>query len=261
MILSGLAAAAALGLATAEVGDGWDLSVDPAHDRIGAGVAFEGGVHLTVQCERGSLDVDLGGMSATAGSSFDLETTRSDGVARVSWWRQHPDAPVLTTSNVRQARFFRAGGRMVFSSPTGDARPGRLEMPLPTDSTNLDRVLTACRLPLVDPRDALVDVGDLLLERPRLDIRGNVSRGGDLSRVKAIMVQLSCIVRDGALAECQSDFEVPSMPREVAAAARLGRATAEGANGHVLKLSDPAAAEGRVVNISVTGLQIVRQPF
>jgi len=245
MILSGLVAAAAFGWAAAQADDGWDVVADPARDRVAAGVQFGGGVSFAVQCQAGQLTVALGGMPTTDASIRHFDATRGGGASRLTWWNTHPGSPVLTSTDVRAVRFLRAGGNVTFASAAGEARPSRMQIELPTNPAGLDQVLTACGSPLVDPRDALTDVGDLLLEGPRVEIFG------DLSRYPAIRVEISCVVRGGKMADCQSDHETPSAPQ-------VGRETARHANGYPLKLSDPAAAEGRIVEVVVTGSRIRR---
>jgi hypothetical protein len=247
MILSGLAAVAALGLAGVQADDGWDVMSDPTRHLVAAGVQFDGGVSLAVQCEAGQLMLVLGGVPEADDAIRRFDAVRADGASQATYWTLPSGSQVLTSRDVRTIRFIRTGGRLTLASGPGEPRPTRVEMNLPTNPAGLDQVLGACGRPLSDPRDALEALGDLMLESPRLEIFG------DLSRVRNVRVEISCVVKAGKLADCQSDNETPTAPE-------IGRETARHANGYRMKLSDPVAAEGRVLDVVVTGSRIVRMP-
>jgi len=245
MLELGLVATAAFGLTAAQADDGWDVAADPARNLVAAGAQFGGGVSFAVQCQAGQLTVALGGMPAADTAIRRFDVTRGDGASRLTWWSTHSGSPILTSTDVRAVRFLRAGGPVTFTSAAGEARPSRMQVELPTNPAGLDQVLTACGQPLEDPRDALVDVGDLLLEGPRLEIHG------DISGHAQVRVEVSCIIRDSKLADCQSDHETPAAPT-------VGRETARHANGYRVKVSDPVAAEGRIVEVVITSARVRR---
>ena len=120
-----------------------------------------------------------------------------------------------------------------------------MQLDLPPQSANLDRVLTDCAYPLVDPRDELADASDLIIAQPMIEMP-TFSR-----RYTVVRVEVSCVVSNGRLTACQSDHETPPAPE-------VGRATARRANGTRVSLREPVAAEGRLLDIVVTGDRIYR---
>jgi hypothetical protein len=233
----------ALGLANpaaAQAQDGWDMAVDPSRHLIAAGVQFDAGVGLTVQCEAGRLTLVLGGMPTTDDAIRGFVTTRGDGVSETTYWTTRSGSPLLTSDGARTVRFLRKGGSLTFASAPGEPRPSRMQIDLPTDPEGIDQVLTACGYPTEDPRDGIALVDEYLIRPPAVPMPESAFRKHGL-----FQVTISCLIADSRLSECRSDHEAPADPV-------IGAEVARSADGKPVRLTDAAAAEGRLLEIVVT---------
>lgn len=221
--------------------DDWDVATDPTQDLVIAGVEYASGAILAVECRAGALNAWISGLPTNAVTGGRFTRSLADGRSVDSYWTLSTSGTQLTSASAaRDARSFKSGGVLALVSTEHKGAPLSLRLDLPAQSAGVDRVLTACGRPLSDPRDALPDVSPLLSEWPRIPIAESASRHAH------IRVEISCIVSAGRLTACQSDNETPKD-------ARVGAATARRANGHRLRLTDAAAAEGRLFELVVTG--------
>lgn len=245
-----LIAAVVLGFAgpvTAQTTDDWDVSTDPGRGLTVASVEYSSGAILRVQCHAGQLDVGISGLRASPSDSRPYSRTLPDGGLIQSYWTgSSSTGTLLSAQPIRDARSFKAGGALKLAWGTDAHPPLSIDLDLPSQSTGIDQVLTACGRPLVDPRDRRMAVNDLMLEGPKLEISDKAARYGD------IQVEISCVVTAGRLAECQSDHESPTAPE-------VGEDTARLADGYQLRLRDSVAAEGRLLDIVITGNRIRRR--
>ena len=240
-IVIGLFGMATASVAVAQDTDDWDFLVDPERkDLTVAGVQFEGGASLSVQCQGGMLSLFVGGIPMSGRNFRAFSIMGDDGLSRLSHFTRVEHTNLLHANDARAVRFLRTRERITIASSAGELQPMRMQLDLPALSANLDRVLTACGYPLVDSRDDLADVSDLIINPPIIEMP-TFSR-----RYTVVRVEVSCVVSNGRLTACQSDHETPSAPE-------VGRATAQEANGTRVSLSDPAAAEGRLFDVVVTG--------
>ena len=223
----------------------WDYAEDAGQKLAVASVTYSGGVSLIVQCLDGELKVGIDGLPTSASSTVRLERHRADGRIEDTYWRP-AGATLITSDSWRYGRWFRAGGPLSLTGDPEGAPPVRLEVTLPSRSDNVDRVLTACGGPLESPFDEALDVGGLLTEGPRIEMPPSALRRHDL-----ITVYVDCYIANGRLASCRSDRQRP-------VDARAGAAVAREANGTRIGLSDVAAAEGRAVEVVITGNRIRR---
>lgn len=223
----------------------WDLSTAPAQELTLASLEFEGGALAAVQCQAGELNLILGGVPSSGAKTRSVLVTRADGQSRRMDLHAIEGSDLLRSSSARDVRFVGVGGDTTVASTEDEPRAFRMALDLPRHSANVNNVLTACGRALEDDRDALPDAEDLLTRLPSLEI-------ASLPRFHPrIQLEISCIVSQGALTACRSDHESPSEPD-------VGARTARTANGVRLSLSDPAAAEGRVLDVVLTGTQIRR---
>lgn len=247
------AVAAALGLAlatpgAAQEGDDWDFARDEARDLTSASVEYASGAGLFVQCHAGTLIVALAGTPLSSGEPRSAVVERQ-GEEPVDYpWTATPDGRMATASWRRLARLLYRGGPVVLSSTADDDHAFQVAFDLPVHGPALAQVLSACGTPLTDDRDLLASAEQYLEEipivwRPNRDLPG---------RHDNQTVEISCIVRQARLTACRSDLEVPANPQ-------AGEAVAEAAEGVAVQLSDPAAAEGGVVDIIITGTRYRRK--
>ena len=225
-------------------GSDWDYAEDAARNLAVASVDYSGGVSLIVQCLDSDFTVAIGGMPRFASSIVRLERQRGDGRVEDTYWR--PSGQSLTSDSWRYARSLRAGGELVLTGDPEGGPPLQINLPLPSRSNNLDRVLTSCGSPLESTFDGALDVGRLMTEGPSIEMPPAAMRRHDL-----ISVYVECLIAAGRLSSCRSDRQSPVDPA-------AGAAVAREANGTRVGLSDVAAADGRVVEIVITGSRIRR---
>lgn len=235
-------AIAALGTAAhAQEGDDWYVLSDAAKKTTSAGVAYSSNVVLRVQCVAGELDVGIAGLHTRPQVGNRYERALANGQTAPSFWIVSDDGTTLLARDAaRVARSFKAGGSLTLSAPSDSANPLQVRLELPTQSAGIDRVLTDCGRALSDPRDSLLSAMDQVIELPRLQPSSTANR------YRQIDIELSCLIAAGRLEECQSDHQNP-------VDAQVGLDTARRANGTAIQLRDPAAAEGRVLTVTLTG--------
>lgn len=221
--------------------DDWGFLADPARNVAVAFVDYSSGVSLTVDCMNGVLITGIRGLSAVAPSSLLFDRQRNNGQVEVSLWRATPAGDGLINTSARDARSFREGGSLALAANPQTDPPTRIQLDLPSESANLDRVLTACGLALVNPIDDAPSVGDLLARIPLIEVPEAVTRRHD-----QIQIDIDCLIADTRLTACQSERQVPADPA-------AGAITARAANGTRVRVTDAAAAEGRRVTVVVTG--------
>lgn len=230
--------------------DDWDILADPERDLIVAGVQYAGGVSINVQCHAGWLNLIINGIPTSSEPFRVFSLTREDGLSRKVHFTPAPDGVHWKSEDARAVRFLKTSGKVSITSVAGDTNPVRLEVDLPTQSANLDRVLTGCGYPLTDPRDQIPDATAFLLAPPRPDMPASAMDSFP-RHASAVRVEISCIISQRRLSACQSDHETPSAPD-------VGTATARRANGTRVSLSDAAAAEGTNLDVVVTGSRVRR---
>lgn len=246
-VLAGAAIARTSNVQTAAVpaSDDWDLQRDEATGLIAASIEYASGVGLRVQCQSGVLSLGLGGLPKATSRLRRFDATRGDGVTRSMVWRSVAEGQVLVSNAVRDARFLKTGGVLTLASTAGEADPVRVQLDLPSQSTGIDAVLEACGRPLTDLRDGLASADSLLTAAPTVVMAAPRTR-------EPVKLELSCLVANSRLSACQVDHETPANSGAAAP-------TAQRANGALLQLSDPRAAEGRVIDIAVTSEHFPRR--
>lgn len=214
LLLAALLVAA--GPAAAQEGDGW--TVTEANGALIASTSYESGQSFVVRCRDRRLDVMMTGVPAESrAGTRRLEWGSEGGDRQRQTWINLPDRPLVFAGRpVHVARILRKGApvsvRLLPTSEMPQAR--RYDLPLPSDGSGVDQVLTACKARLDDPRDDLVEV-DPPSEQPGAssDIwekmatpnypNGAVSAGGG-------EVLFSCVVGEaGRLRDCRVEQETP----------------------------------------------------
>lgn len=206
--------------ALAQDEDDWEFQHEASLNQTVAAVRYDAGVAIVVQCRDNALSLALIGMPAGVGG-LEVQARRADGRNDIQTWAPGP-APgiLLSTVPARDIRFMRGGGLYSIRTADGAPRALRTNFDLPTQSANLDRVLTACGWPLTDDRDQLARAGRNVSfgdpnARPRERPRGRGARPGrpDAPPPSAPATpvlppaerQFSCVLRDLKLTGCRYD--------------------------------------------------------
>lgn len=259
--------------AVAQDVDDWEHQEDPAQGVSLAAVRYDGGAAIVVQCRAGALTVVMAGLPALDGDLI-LEASRVDGRTDVQTWSPG-GGPGAFRSDVpaRDARFMRGGGAYSVRTVDGASEALRTQFDLPTQSTNLDRVLAACGWTLTDERDLLRRAGSAVsftdpdapqartLVPRRAPSRSVTGRGRRpppppprAPRILPAEQQISCIVRSLRLTDCRPDHAAPESARPPGApdpAEDVRRL-----EGSQVWSTDAAAVEGTV--LYVHGPRLVR---
>ena len=207
-------------VAVAQDEDDWEFQHEASLNQTVAAVRYDAGVAIVVQCRDNALSAALVGMPAGVGG-FEVQARRADGRTDTQTWAPGPQPGVfLSTVPARDIRFMRGGGLYSVRTPDGAPRALRTNFDLPTQSANLDRVLTACGWPLMEERDQLVRAGREVSfgdpnARPRERPRGRGARPGRPDAppppapappvLPPAERQFSCVLRDLKLTGCRYD--------------------------------------------------------
>lgn len=248
--------AACVGLcATAAVAqdDDWEFQEDAAQKIAVAAVRYDAGQMIVVQCRDGGLTAVLTGLPEAA-EGLQLNATRADGRAdRQTFLPAGAPGAYRSSLPGRDVRFMRGGGAYAVRTAEGASTAFRGEFDLPTQSANLDRVLTACGWAVSDDRDQIARApADLSFRDPDARPPRMPTRRGATSRAQRREIvlpppppvpaeqQASCIIRDMTATDCRRVHSAAASSPELAQAL-------ERLNGQPVYAADPAAAEGRVV--------------
>ncbi|MBP8062755.1 MAG: hypothetical protein KAY29_02695 [Brevundimonas sp.] len=260
-------------LALAQDEDDWEFQHEASLNQTVAAVRYDAGVAIVVQCRDNALSAALVGMPAGVGG-IEVQARRADGRTDLQTWVPGPQPGImLSTVPARDIRFMRGGGLYSVRTVDGAPRALRTNFDLPTQSANLDRVLSACGWPLSDDRDQLtradkdVSFGDPNA-RPRERPRGRGARPGrpdappPTAPTPPVLPpaerQFSCVLRDLKLTGCRYDH--PSAAAALPAGARFLRQL----EGREMYAPDGAITEGEVFYWGTAGrdgpyIQVTRE--
>lgn len=234
--------------ASGQITGDWDFVADPARNLTVASVDYSSGASLTVSCMAGALTTGIRVLASVPSSSvLRFDRQRNGGEVETSWWRGTPAGDALISLTARDARSLREGGSLTLvANPQPDPQL-RIQLDLPSEHENLDRVLSECGIALVNPIDDALDASDLLVRVPRVEMPERAWRGH-----QTLQVEIDCLIANARLTACQSEHQTPADP---AAGARVART----ANGTRVRVTDAAAAEGRRLTLVVTGTYDVQE--
>lgn len=235
--------------ALAQSDDDWDLATDSSQQLTIASVEYADGISVITQCRAGDLQTAILSLPPAAPGTgwYDLRLATGQE-ARTNWTRQADGTTLLANANARLVRYMKGGGRLTISSDARTNPPFRLQLDLPPGSNGLDAVLHACGYPATDERDLLLSVDELLTGFPRPIVPDRVI---ERRAAPTFQVSISCIVSGGRYSACRSEHQLPSHPED-------GQIVANEVNGVRVQATDMAAAEGRVLDLVVTGSRIRR---
>jgi len=215
----GLVMLAATALAfgsSAAAQDGWDVETDAERGIVVASVIYDGGVGIAVQCRNYQLDLAVLGLPIAVETEISesghrvLDTgTSAEGLIKSSW-KAEPGSPVATSAySARFARSLKGAEAYVVRIPAQGDRPARrMAIPLPSDSSGIDQVLTACDRRTEDPRDALPMVDWRLMPGWKIEGLDGVRPQG-LGAGRNIMEYSCVLTAEAHLRDCQIEFERP----------------------------------------------------
>lgn len=189
----------------------WDLVVDPVQQTTLATLDF-GDNLIALRCRGGALDMLITGTPATSASSRTVRVTAGAIAGERQVWLTQPNQPFLTPPEPnRLARQLKAGGQLdlrLEAAPDVSEPARRYRLPVPASAASVDRVLTACGQPLVDPRDLLARIeGEPVWTTPPTAAfpPGARARGATEGTVR-----LNCVVAPAnRLSDCRVESEQP----------------------------------------------------
>jgi hypothetical protein len=266
VLSAGLALAAGLGMASTAVAqdDDWEFQQDTARNITVAAARYDAGQMIVAQCREGALTLVVAGLRGEA-DKVEVQAARADGRHDIQEWRSAGAQGAFRSAvPARDLRFLRGGGTYTVQTAEGAEPAFAATFDLPTESANLDRVLTACGWALTDERDLLARGGSAVsftdpaaehrFSQPRpsrsVQSRNRVPPPPPPPTPGPAEQQISCIVRDLKTADCRADHPP-------AAGGRVDEAVLRRFEGRQLYAADAAAAEGKVVYISRSGVTVV----
>jgi len=196
--------------------DGWDIETDAERGITVASVIYDGGVGIAVQCRNYQLDLAVIGLPApveaelSEGGHRILDTGTSAEALITSSWKAEVGSPVATSVySARFARSLKGAEAYVVRIPAHGDRPARrMAIPLPSDSSGIDQVLTACDRRTEDPRDALPMVDWRLVPGWKIEGLDGVRPQG-LGAGRNILEYSCVLTAEAHLRDCQIEFERP----------------------------------------------------
>lgn len=268
VFFAGLALAAGLSITSVAFAqdDDWEYQEDAARQIQVAAARYDAGQVIVVQCREGGLTVVLTGLPQSTGS-LHLLATRADGRAvEQTWEAAGSPGAWRSQSPGRDVRFLRGGGLYSVQTEAGVTPAFRGAFDLPTQSANLDRVLTGCGWAMADDRDLLAEAKVELEASAGRSSRGSARRGvrpggpprpGPASGAPQPTIpvperRISCIVRALHLRECRA---VHPGSAENPAVLRVVREI-EGEEVRPIEGTDAATNEGRVIYFSTVRVAV-----
>lgn len=194
-----------------DAAEDWDLTEDPRQQLTLATLNF-GANQVALRCKAGALDFLLTGVPPTDEALRQVRVTAGAIQDESQTWFAWSGQPIASPAEPeRFARVLRAGAELdIRLEPvaTGE-RPYRYRFPVPPSATSVDRVLSACSIPLVDDWDLLPRGGAEVVwvrqpapDFPELALHRGIESGS---------VRLGCIVAaGGTLDECRVQSESPA---------------------------------------------------
>ena len=241
-LLSGVPAPGTLGQ---DPDSDWEYSVAADNVSSVASVGYSNGLVIEVTCYEGkAINVVMAGLPPADGQGYSVGLSRADGRTTTIPTAFLASGRLAVDYDERMARIMRGGGELVMRLERGQSPPVIVQVDLPEQHANLDRVIEHCDRRLNEPRDALPILGDLqAIPRATLPpARRSRTGSSDWARV-----EISCVVSgETRLTECQVD-------QQNGGDGSYGTAVARAYNGARVDVDDPSAATGKIVYVVVTG--------
>lgn len=255
-----LAALAVVGLLSQEpapapqpTGQDWTIVQTDDANALVAMTAFDSGIILTSRCINGAFDVTVFGLPPARGYSRELRVAVGDEEPRPQTWTIGSDrTAAFSRLPAFLARRLAEGGQLQIAVPGSPGQPGRrYVMELPPSPEVLERTLSACGRPLVDPRDRDLEPNapDGLSGGMGWVIIPNVVHSGIANgrTLVSASVSVSCVLTaEGRMRDCVIESEHPP-------GFRLGQAVLRGLYNARVR-PDPGSTlplEGRMVTFTI----------
>lgn len=211
--LEGLAVAGAVALilggapASAAQTPSWN-TVQDAPGGMNASVAeWPSGVQILSRCSDGVFSLMFAAVHDGPAAQTHYRLNGGEW-ERVHWDPAQRSRLFFSRTPARMARKFSAGGALELRFSSDEARPVLYQLDLPSDGEALRSVVSACGLPLVDPRDdlSIVDNVDWLSRPSGRDFERHYPLQGGGHGATSVL----CIVRrSGSLDDCELTYETP----------------------------------------------------
>lgn len=191
----------------------WELATNVEQQLTLATLDF-GGTLLALRCRDGELDMLLTGVPVSIGTTRTVQVSAGEIRNEEQVWLTRAGEPILSVDEpARLARQLRGGGELDvrLDGETEADRPRRYRLPVPASIAAINTVLSACDIPLEEPRDLItrIPVGSAPAwrEPPRPEYPDNP---GALRASNAV-VRVSCLVGpEWELVDCRADSENPA---------------------------------------------------
>ncbi|MDQ3125572.1 MAG: hypothetical protein M3Q74_08205 [Pseudomonadota bacterium] len=209
-----LACAVALPALAQDASADWDFANDERRRLMVAYTQFDNGVGIATRCVDGGFEAVLTGLPpAGRAASRPLRIAFGDGDLEDSRWIVATDDTIAVSELPAPfARELRAGGRLRIFVPDGapDGRNLMYDLTLPASSASIDRTLTTCNRPLIDPRDAELEALQADGVPHNLTwARRPTPRFPNTSYARGFAVVTCMTSPDGSLRDCAIEFEHP----------------------------------------------------
>lgn len=191
----------------------WALLADPRQGMTAAVLETTAGVHIILRCHEGAFTAFVTGLAPSRRETRRIELTVGDGPRQGREWANSEDGTsAFSDLPAPLARELRNGGQLQLRVPPAESgEPAtRYVLEVAPSQTAIDQTLTACGLPLVDPRDQrLADLGDTDMPRS-LDWSQRPRITFPASRYARGFAVVSCITApDGRPTDCVIETEHP----------------------------------------------------
>lgn len=225
----------------------WEWSEDTNGTRI-ASVSYGSGQTIIAHCHTNRFTLLVTGVpSATEGQTFNGAVVSPSNNQDVQVWNVIEGNALRSDLPGRDARYLRKGQKLTLTSVQGDqTTPVRVDLELPTQHANLDRILSECGYVVETERDLLPRADRDPLLRPR-----EYASSPELHAGRGL--EVSCIVSGGRYSDCVLERNVPGQ--------NLRNTTPEVARRNNKRIDEARASanEGRVAYISIPRLIMVRR--
>jgi len=223
----------------------WDYAVAEDDSSSVASVGYSSGFVVRVTCYgEGTINVVMTGLPPVEGDRYSVGASRADGRTTTVPTAILNSGTLSLDHDERIARVMRGGGELTLRLEGEQSPPVVVQVDLPEQHANLDRVIAQCGRRLDAPRDALPILVDLQ-SAPRATFPP--ARRARTGSSEWARVEISCVVSAATrLEDCQIEHQDGGTRA-------YGAAVTRAYDGVRVDVAEPTAAAGKVVYVVVTG--------